>query len=334
MEAARMKIISKKTAIIFVVFLAVLLNFSIFLYAYPQTFKPEAANLARDFSAYYMGEWRLLHNPTQVYADGSQPGDYPLEGQPQPFKYTPSFLILFMPFMTLSYQNALNAFDAVQFLLIPALAFFVYKLVRDKNLFAAVTVSVIVLVDPLLIAPSASYNWENFLHYRMLSLHVQTFSPSYYCGYILANAHILQTVLLVGALYFGFARKPWVSALLFALGAFDPRSALFALPLLLWYNRAALWRFIGESAAFLAATNLPFFLYSGVGFAFLRTEWNGSVASQMYLYDWIPIYSVAALTILEAATVLNNRRTRSFGKFADKRPEESNQAPKAYGTGS
>jgi hypothetical protein len=135
--------------------------------------------LLRVSSTYYMGEWRLFHNPTKVYYDGSQPGDYELIGQPQPFKYTPSFLILFAPFLALSYQNALNAFDIVQFLSIIALAFFVYKLVEDKNLFLAAVVALIVVVDPLLIAPSISYDVAGFLHYRMISLHVQTFSPCY-----------------------------------------------------------------------------------------------------------------------------------------------------------
>ena len=305
-------VLSKKTAIISVIALLVFLNFSIFAYAYPQTFKPESATLARDFSAYYMGEWRLLHNPTQVYSARVQPGDYQIQGQAQPFKYTPSFLIIFSPFLALSYQNALNAFDTVQFLLMLPLAFFVFMLIKGKNLFAGIAASVIVLVDPILVAPSASYSIAGFFHYRMLSLHVQTFSPSYYCGYLLVNAHILQTFLLVGAIYFGYAKKPWLSALLFAFGAFDPRVALFAVPLLLWYNRGSLWKFIGGTAAFLAATNLPFFLYNGVGFSFLSTELNASVVSQMFLYDWIPLYSIAALSMLELATVLYNRKTRKF----------------------
>ena len=305
-------LLSKKMAIILVILLAVLLNFSIFCFAYPQTFAPQTATLARDFSAYYTGEWRLFHNPTQIYSEGVQPGDYPIIGQPQPFKYTPSFLILFAPFLTLNYQNALNAFDIVQFISILALAFFVYKLVKDKNLFLGVVVALIVLVEPLLFTPSIKYDVANFLHYRMLSLHVQTFSPSYYCGYLLANAHILQNVILVGALYFGFAKKPWFSALFFAFGLFDPRMALFALPLLLWYNRQSIWKFIGGSAVFLAATNLPFFFYYNIGYTFLQTETKASVASQMYLYDWIPLYSIAAFIILEIITVLYNRKSK-FG---------------------
>jgi YVTN family beta-propeller protein len=290
--------LSKKTAIITVILLAVLLNLSIFCLAYPITFKPESPTLARDFSAYYMGAWRLFHNPTQVYTVRVQMGDYQTIGQAQPFKYTPSFLILFAPFLGLSYQSALSAFDIMQFLLILVLAFFVYKLVKDKNPFFASIVAVIVLVCPSLFLPSSGYSLVNSL---------QTLSPNYYSGYFLANAHILQTVLLVGALYMGFTKKPWLSALLFTFGSFDPRGALFALPLLLWYNRHSMRKFISGSAVFLLATNLPFFLYYGVGFAFLKATVSASTVSHMYIYDWIPIYAVASITILEIITALFNR---------------------------
>jgi hypothetical protein len=305
-------LLSKKMAIILVILLAVLVNLQIFCFAYPQTFEPQSPTLARDFSAYYIGGWRLLHNPTEVYSEGFQAGDYQILGQPQPFRYIPSFLVMFAPFLTLGYQNALNAFDIVQFLSILALAFFVYKLVGNKPLIFASAVATIVLVNPLLFplifSPSGGYGLANFLHWRMYSLHVQTISPCYYCGYLLANAHILQNTLLVGALYFGFAKKPWVSALLFTFGSFDPRGALLALPLLLWHNRHSTWSFIAGSAAFLAATNLPFFFYYGVGFAFLNTVVNASIVLETHLYDWIPLYAIGALTILEITTALYNRK--------------------------
>ena len=214
--------------------------------------------------------------------------------------------------MALNYQNALNAFDIIQFLAMIPLAFFVYKLVKDKNLFLAAAVSLIVLLQPILISPSIQYNDLNFLHYRMWSLSIQTFSPSYLCGYTLANAHILQNMLLVGALYFGFAKKPWLSALFFTFGAFDPRIALVAAPLLLWYNRASLLKFIGGTAVLLAVTNLPFFLYGGIGEAFLNSVFRGHVISQMYLYEYIPLYAVLSLTILEFGTVLYNRRRQNI----------------------
>jgi len=302
--------LNKKTAIISVILLAVVINFQIFCYAYPQTFEPQAPDLARDFSAYYIAAWRLFHNPTAVYSDGVQPSDYQLIGKPQTFRYPPALLILFAPLLTLSYQDALNAFDIVQFLSILALAFFVYKLIKDKPLILSSVVAVTVLANPLLFLPSVKHPINSFLHWRIVSLHLQTISPSYYCGYVLANAHILQNTLLVGALYFGFAKKPWLSALMFTFGVLDPRSALFALPLLLWYNRQSIRKFIVGSAVFLGVTNLPFFFYHDIGFALFQSNFRPAVnLLEMILYDWIPFCSIAALTILEVATALYNRRT-------------------------
>jgi hypothetical protein len=300
----------KKRGIILVILIAVALNAFTFCLAFPEAFQlPQSATFARDFSAYYIGAWRLFHNPTQIYYGGVEPGDYQILPRPQTFKYAPSFLILFAPFLTLSYQNALAAFDMLQLALIPALAFFVYELVKDKNLVLGSIAAVIVLIDPLP-SPSVSHSALSFLHTRVASLNAQSFSPSYYSGYMLGNAHVLQTVLLVGALYFGFARKPWLSALLLAFGSFDPRGALIALPLLLWYNRHLIVKFATGAAAFLAATNLPFFFYYGIGFTFLRAEVSGNIVSQMYPYDWIPIYSIAALTIIEIITVVLNQGIR------------------------
>jgi hypothetical protein len=321
--------LNKKNAIISVIILAVVINFQIFCYAYPQTFEPQTPTLARDFSAYYTAAWRLFHNPSAVYAYGVQPGDYPIVGQPQPFRYPPSFLIWFAPFLTLSYQNALNAFDILQFLSILALAFFVYKLIINKPLILASVVAVIVMVDPILFAPSVKYSVTGFLHWRIYSMHVQTISPSYYCGYLLANAHILQNTLLVGALYFGFAKKPWLSALFFTFGALDPRAALFALPLLLWYNRHEIRKFIVGSAVFIGVTNIPFFFYHGIGFALFQSNFSSSVnLAEMILYDWIPLFSIASLSILEIVTFLYNRGFHLTFPLRSRKTEIQEQSPK------
>ena len=308
-----MRLLSKKVAIILVIIISVVLNLIIFCYAYPQTFSAEFGTLARDFSAYYMGEWRLFHNPAEIYYQGSLSGDYQIYPAPQAFKYTPSFLLLFVPVLTLSYQNALNAFDIVQVGLIPVLAFFVYKLVKDKNLLVGSILSIIILVDPLpclqVEAQTSSllaFHWINLNVNSFLD--VASFSPGYFIGYTVANAHILQTVFLVGAIYLGYSKKTWLSALLLAFGSFDPRAATLALPLIIWYNRRSLRKFTLGLASFLAALNLPFFFYGGVGFAFLKTEMNGFVVSQMYQYDWIPVYSIAALSVVELVNVMRTRK--------------------------
>jgi hypothetical protein len=240
---------------------------------------------AKDFSAYYIGEWRLLHNPSAIYIGGNQPGDYHIPPNVQTFKYIPSFLVFFAPFMTLSYQNALDVFDILQFLSVFALAFFVYKIVKDKKpIWGGIAVFVVLIA----------------------------FQPGYHWGYAQANAHIIQTSLLVGALDFGFSKKPWLSALLFTAGAFDPRGALLALPLLLWYNKQKLWKFGVGATAFLAALNLPFFFYHNIGMNFLQTEVNSNIVSQVYSYDVIPIFAVAALTILEVVALVDKKTNFSL----------------------
>jgi hypothetical protein len=297
----------KKTTIIVVIAVALALNAITFALAYPGMFKPSSPTLSKDFSAYYIGGWRLFNNPTKVYAAGSQPGDYPITPRPQTFKYIPSFLLLISPFLLLSYQDAFIAFNIVQLALMPVLAFFVYKLVEDKNLALAILACIVVLIDPLPSLPMGQASF-NTLNYRFSSINPQTFSWSYYWGYVCGNAHILQPVFLVGAMFFGFSKKPWLSALMFALGAFDPRFALLALPLIIWYNRKNISRFAAGAVLFLSAMNLPFFFYYGVGFALLRANASGDILSQMYAYDWIPLYAVLVLTLVELLTVLSRNR--------------------------
>jgi len=303
--------LTKKSKIVLVILIAVALNVSSFsvAYAFPEMFKPESSAFAKDFSAYYIGEWRLFHNPTEIYAGGSQLGDYQILPSPQTFKYAPSFLILFAPFLALSYQNAFTAFDLFQLALIPTLAFCVYKIIKDKNIVLGAITAVIILIEPL---PSLPINSDATSFFRALvfSLNIQSFAPSYYNDYVLGNAHVLQVALLVGALYLGLTKKPWLSAVLFAFGTFDPRAALFSLPLLLWYNRQTIIHFITAATTVLLATNLPFFFYHGIGFAFLHAEMNANIISQMYSYDWIPIYAVIALTITEILTLPNRNLTK------------------------
>jgi hypothetical protein len=276
---------NKKLTLMLVIIIALALNAFTFCLAYPETFKPMSPVYAKDFSAYYIGEYRLLHNPSAIYIGGNQPGDYPITPNVQTFKYTPSFLIFFAPFITLSYQNALNLFDVLQFVSVFASAFFVYKIVKDKKLLWGAIAAFVVLI---------------------------AFQPGYFWGYSQANAHIIQTSLLLGSLYFGYSKKLWLSGLLLAVAAFDPRGALLAVPLLLWYNRQKLLKFGLSAIAFLAAFNLPFFFYQNIGLNFLQTEVNGDIVSQIYSYDLIPIFGVATLTILEVATLIDKKTNFSL----------------------
>jgi hypothetical protein len=166
--------------------------------------------------------------------------------------------------------------------------------------------AVVILIEPLP-TPPISQAAFSLLQARFSSLNPQSFAPGYFVGYAVANAHVLQVVLLVGALYFGLTKRPWFSALLFAFGAFDPRAAIIMLPLLLWYNRQRIRSFAVGAIAILGITNLPFFFYYGIGFSFLHQEVSGNIISQMYPYDWLAIYAVVVLTIIEIINVTDTK---------------------------
>ena len=219
--------INQKT-LVYWILIAVTLNIICFCLAYPETLKPETHELARDFSAYYIGEWRLLHNPTQIYSGMAQHGDYQILPHAQTFKYTPSFLVLFAPFLSLSYPYALITFNLLQVALIPFLAFFVYKLVKDKNVVVGSAAAFLILVGTFP-SPPVFFTTLNFSQ-GVFGFNVASFVPEYLIGYAVVNAHVLQTILLVGSLYFGFAKKPWLSALMFTFGCLDPRAAVFSFP--------------------------------------------------------------------------------------------------------
>jgi len=281
----------KKKILLTVILVALALNAYIFSLGYSAASSPILEEYANDFSAYYIGAWRLFYNPTQIYASGHYlPGDYLIEPTPQIFKYTPSFLIFFSPLLALSYQDALNFFDVVQFLSVFASAFFVYHLVRDKNFFLGSIAVVMVLLSPAAIGFDARVIFQG-----------------YYWGYAMANAHIIQTALIVGALYFAYTKKPWFCAFMVALACFDPRVVLLALPLLLWYSRQVLGKTILACIGFIAALNLPFFFYQNIGLTFLQEQVRGSIVIQMYAYNWVPMLAVVVLTLIEVIHLLSKR---------------------------
>jgi hypothetical protein len=294
-----------------VIIAALALNVATFIEAYPRTFTPLDQTYAADFSAYYIGTWRLIHNPTAIYYSGDYiQGDYAILPKPQTFMYPPSFLVYFMPLLALDYQNALNVFNFIQLTSIFALAFLLYKLLQNKPLILGCIAAVIILLLPI-----PDLNQFGLKH----------LFQGYYWGYALANAHVIQTSLIVASIYFGFTKKPWLSAFVLSIASFDPRITLLSIPILLWYNRKSLRKFVVGSVAFIAAFNVPFFFYNNIALTFLEKRLNGGTIGAMYAYDWLPIAAVAAITAVEfisvfAATRKNQQDKKSdYGLFAWKR---------------
>lgn len=248
--------------------------------------------MGRDFSAYYQAAWRLIHNPSQVYSVSPQIGDYPVGGATEIFKYTPSFLLISLPFLAFTYQNALVAFNLLQLLLVFVMAFFVYHLVKKENSRVASIISAIVLLQPL---PFIIGGGESSFMVGG-ALYV-----SYRMAWVNANAHILQTFLIVGAIFFlVYNYRPFISALLFSFGWLDPRMGLLALPVLVWFSLRIRKskRFIFYSILLILLENLPFFFYGNIGQSFIALNLNIDIGSRTYAYEWIPIYSIMSLSAI------------------------------------
>src|SRR5665647_2087350 len=113
----------RKTIFIIAAVVLIALNFYTFIIAYPETYTPSPGittlgiNLAKDFSAYYIGAWRLWHNPSQIYHFGALGGAEPVTPpHPETYKYLPSFLLFISPLLTVNYQQALLFFNIAQFM--------------------------------------------------------------------------------------------------------------------------------------------------------------------------------------------------------------------------
>lgn len=271
-----------KRILIFTVVLLITLNLYTLITAYPETYTPSPGIntsgdiLSKDFSAYYVGAWRLWNNLSQIYHFGALGGTEPVTPpHPEAYKYLPSFLLLVSPFLMLDYQQALTAFDVVQFLLLPLMAYILYKLLDDKHLAANIVVMTIVLLLPL-----PGTQWGLF--------------PSYYWQWGEGQAKVFLAFLLLLSFYFGKRGRPILSGIAFAFGFFDPRFGLLAIPLYLMYNRRNFKLAIASAIISLGLSNF-IFLYPGLGSSFIGMAFNNAIATPLYYYSLIPFLTLIAL---------------------------------------
>ncbi len=272
---------------IFVIGVAVLLvlNFYTFIVAFPETYTltpgitTSGSILAKDFSAYYMGAWRLWNNPSHIYTFGAVGGSEPtILPHPEAYKYLPSFLLIVSPLLSLGYQDALTAFDILQFMLLPAIAFLLYRLLDKKGLAVTFVVTTIALLLPF---PTA--NWG--------------LSVAYYWQWGEGQAKVLGTFLLLLSFYLGRRGRPYLSGITFAFGVFDPRFGLLALPLFIIYNRDKLKTSALSAAVAMVASNLML-LYPGMAAGFFGMVWGSGITTPLYYYSFIPFLTLVSLMIV------------------------------------
>jgi hypothetical protein len=271
-----------KTILFVAATVLIALNLYTFIAAYPETYTPspgintQGSILAKDFSAYYVGAWRLWHNPAQIYHFGALGGAEPFTPPyPEAYKYLPSFLLIISPLMALDYQEALIVFDVIQLMLLPAMAYMLYKLLGSKHVAVTFTVMVIALLLPF---PSPNGG---------LSL-------SYYWQWGEGQAKVFLTFLLLLSFYLGTKSRPALSGISLALGFFDVRFGLLALPLFIMFNRKNLKAATTSAITALALSNVML-LYPGIGSGFLGMVFKSGITTPLYYYSLIPFFPLMAL---------------------------------------
>jgi hypothetical protein len=298
--------------LIIAVAIIILLNFYTFVVAYPETYtitpgiNSSGTNLAKDFSAYYMGAWRLWNNPAHIYNFGAlKDGEPTILPHPEEYKYLPSFLLIISPFLSLNYQQALLAFDIAQFALLPLMAYLLYKLLSNKPLAITLAVMVITLLLPF---PTPQTG----------------FSTSYYWQWGEGQAKVFVTFLLLISFYFGSRGRPYLSGIALAFGFFDPRFGLLALPLFIMYNRKNLKAATISLLGSLALSN-AMLLYPGMASNFLNMVLASAVTTPLYYYSLIPLITLLSLIIVnikELGRAFDFRRAHSRSTLDVSKPQE------------
>ena len=273
----------KKVILLLIVIVSILLNLYTFVQAYPKTFMPTyhinvQQTLAKDFSAYYTAAWRLFRDPSNVYAQEPVNDGGPVP-QPQAFRYLPSFLIFASPLLSLRYQDALIAFDVLQFLLLPVVAFLLYGLLKERS---TLTIAVVIIIA--ILQPSPTSQWG--------------LSASYFWQWAEGQDKVLNTALLLLALYLGKSQKPILSGAVLGLGAFDPRFFLLSLPLFALFNKLNLKRAGLSLIASLIVFNFPLLLVDGIGPGFLQMAFQQGTSSPLFYYAIIPLMTLSSLIVV------------------------------------
>ena len=290
---------SKKLVIFAALTLFILLNLRIFLSAYHIMIDGAVPgnNFALDFGSSYMAAWRLLHDPSQLYAHGIVPGEYSLGTSPTQFKYLPYFSLFIIPFLVFDYIPALVSWNIFQFLLLPIIGIMLYRCLKDMNVIVILATMWIVLLQPL------PYPGHPF-HLQQLY-----FSQSYYFQWTEGQSKVFLTFLIVASYYFAKNHKPYLAGLLYGLAFYDPRFGLYSIPLFLLINRNQYRKFsVASLATLLVGSSILF--YDGLAAAFVNMVEISGIRTHFFQYTWIPFYAIGVLTIIEAAFFLHAFRLK------------------------
>ena len=134
---------------------------------------------------------------------------------------------------------------------------------------------------------------------------------SYFMSWAEGQAKILLSFLLLLSFYFGYKGKAVLSGIAFGLGAFDPRFALLALPLFLFYSRSKFKPAIVAMIATFATFN-AMALYPGVAQGFIGMLLTAGGTTPFYTPSWIPLVMIVCLVAVNAKSIVNEIRQRVY----------------------
>ena len=103
---------------------------------------------------------------------------------------------------------------------------------------------------------------------------------------------------------FRLLRSSKLSGVVFALGAFDPRFAVLALPLFLFYNKSKLRNALVAMVIVLVAFNIVV-LYPGTAQGFLSMVFGSGTTTPLYTPAWIPTVMLLCLIAVNARQMIN-----------------------------
>ena len=280
-----------KIAFAILVTALVLVNASILATAIPETSKIDSGCcaphrlLAKDFSAFYIAAWRFLNDPSQIYTKGNvSDGEPSILPQPQGFKYLPSFLLFIFPLLSLTYNTALLAFDFLQFLLLPIIAFLIYGLLKRRGFLAASLVAAAVILLPI---PLPTPDWS--------------LSASYFWQWAEGQSKVLETFLLLLSLALSRSGRPRLAGAVFGVASFDVRFALLGLPLLATYSKRAKVSLQWAVGTFVLSNAV--LLYPPAFGGFISMVSATGLQTPLYYYAYIPVVALAALWIVDGKDV-------------------------------
>jgi hypothetical protein len=121
--------------------------------------------------------------------------------------------------------------------------------------------------------------------------------PSYYWQWGEGQAKVFLMFLLLLSFYFGKKGKPVLSGCVLALGFFDVRFGLLALPLFVMYNREKIKVASASAIAAFTLSNI-ILLNPVIGAGFVTMAFGSGLTTPFYFYAFIPFFTLLALIVV------------------------------------